>query len=301
MKRCFINNKCCSFILNFFICMSIVFTHNALAKGKNYADQSKALGFIIGQQYTLNRIKTEYPQLTSQVSIAEIEFHRSFGLAERNLKNELKAKLADYPSYINRVRSEAYPILKLQKLSYEIANQFIHEVRVRSQGKIESSILNTLLAYQYKDNPEIEFIRGFKDIYRTKGHAKSKGLDVQIEYPKSWSIQEGKRPNIIKYFNNNNGNGLVSAVIMTRDFLKGMQGALTKHEVKKIKTKKGSRELASEIFSKNTVSEMTQGMNNVRDLKSKRIVMDGWPAAMIEFIGENKRLDVTMTVYTRMY
>jgi hypothetical protein len=43
------------------------------------------------------------------------------------------------------------------------------------------------------------------------------------------------------------------------------------------------------------------GIENVRNLTTRRIVLDRWPGAMIEFIGDQQRLDLTATTYNRAY
>jgi len=190
-----------------------------------------------------------------------------------------------------------------QQIDQETAAQFLDEVESRAKGEVSSPMLETLLNYQYEHNPVDEVNRGFKTKYRTKGHPKAKGLDVQIEYPKSWSLREGNRPNIIQVFSSNNGRGPVYALIMTRDLIKEAQGELTHEEIRAIKTFEGSKELASELFSNSSLREMANGMGmtNVRNLTTKRILLDRWPGAMLEFIGDQQRLDINMTMYKRMY
>ncbi|MCX7877001.1 MAG: hypothetical protein N2321_12665 [Melioribacteraceae bacterium] len=164
-------------------------------------------------------------------------------------------------------------------------------------------MLETLLNYEFEERPSDEFIRGFKATYRTKGHPKAKGLDFQIEYPKSWSLREGKRPNIIQVFSSNNGRGPASALIMTRDLIKEAQRELTREEIKALKTLEGSKEIASELFSESGLREMAKGMGmtNVRNITTKKMVLDRWPGAMLEFLSDQQRLDLTLTIYNRTY
>ncbi len=285
----------------------IAFAQNTFAKAPKkplYIDLGKTLGFTMGQQFSLDRIKAEYPALSLQVKIAELEFNNTFGVAEKNIKNELNDILkGKYPEYIAAMRKQLTPTLKSQRITQEIAAQFLEEVNLRATGKIPSPILETLLTYQFNKKPVNEFVRGFKNIYRTKGHLKANGLDLQIEYPKSWSKREGNRPNVIQFFSSNNGRGLASALIMIRDLVKEVQGELTRQEIEVLKTLEGSKELASEVFSENRLIEMTNGMGitNVRNINTKKIVIDGWPGAVLEFTGDGQRLDLTISMYNRMY
>ena len=86
-----------------------------------------------------------------------------------------------YPEYVAAMKKQLDTTLKSQRISQDIAVQFLDEVESRAKGKIPSPILETLLNYQFKERPANEFARGFKRIYRTKGHRKAKGLDLQIE------------------------------------------------------------------------------------------------------------------------
>lgn len=294
-------------ILGILILMAISSVQNAVAQATNqplHIDLSKTFGFIMGQRFSLNRIKVEYPALSLRVKKAELEFKSSFGIAETNIKKALRDILKEkYHEYIASMEKELESTLRSQQINQEIAVQFLDEVEARAKGQIPSPILETLLSYQFEDKPVDEFSRGFKAIYRTKGHPKAKGVDFQVEYPKSWSLREGKRPNLIQFFSSNNGRGPVYASIMTRDLVKEAQGKLTREEITALKTLKGSKELASEIFSDSSLREMASGMgvDNVRGMATKKIVLDNWPGAMLEFVGDKQRLDFTGTMYNRMY
>lgn len=93
------------------------------------------------------------------------------------------------------------------------------------------------------------------------------------------------------------------ALIMTRDIVKDAQGEFTREDIEALMTLEGSNELALETFSENSLKEMANGMGmtNVRNITTKRIVLDRWPGAMLEFTGDQQRLDFTITMYNRMY
>ncbi len=269
-----------------------------------YVDINQSMGFIMGQNFSLNRIKTEYPELATRAMIVESHFKKSFGNAEKNMDNELRRILEDqYSEYMSTVDESISGSLNSQKINHSLALQFLDEIEMRAKGVIPSPILETLLIYQFAGYPQNEFLQGYKSKYLTVGHLKSKGIDLQVEYPKSWSSREGNRPNVIQFFSSNNGRGPAYALVMTRDLLAEAQDLLTSKEKAVLKTYEGSQALADEIFSKNSLREMAEevGLYNVREMKSKRIIIDRWPGAMLEFIGEQQRLDLVVTMYTRMY
>ena len=301
MRRCHI------FFLSILMMLTISSVQNTFAQEAReplYIDLGKTLGFIMGQRFSLNRINVEYPELSLQVQKADLEFKSAFGVAEKKIEKTLKDLLQDkYSEYVAAMEKQLKSTLESQQISQDSAAQFLAEVELRAKGKIASPMLETLLSYQFEDRPADEFNRGFKTIYRTKGHPKAKGLDLQVEYPKSWSLREGNRPNVIQSFSSNNGRGPVYTLIMTRDLIKEAQGELTREEIAALEIPEGSQELSSELFSDSSLREManSMGMTNVRDITTKRIVLDRWPGAMLEFIGDGQRLDITITMYNRMY
>ena len=63
------------------------------------------------------------------------------------------------------------------------------------------SILTPLLYCQKSINDEIlSYAKGERYKYNSKGHEKSKGLEIQIEIPNDWIKKEGERPHIIQKF-----------------------------------------------------------------------------------------------------
>lgn len=265
---------------------------------------SKTLGFVFGQKHSLTRIQSEYPALSARAQKAELEFSMSFGTAAKNIENALHNILKDeYPKYITAMKNEISVTLMSQPISYESATQFLDEVDSRARGELPSPILETLLHYQYEDNPAGEFRSGYRRQYRTKGHPKSKGLDLQLEYPKSWSSREGNRPNVIQFFNSNNGRGLESALIMVQDLMKQAPEEWTQEKIMALQTPEGAKDLSLEILSDEGLKEMatSMGMLNVHGINSKRIILDRWPGAILEFTGTQQRLDLTLTVYHRIY
>lgn len=65
--------------------------------------------------------------------------------------------------------------------------------------------------------PVDEFKEGHKNTFSSKDHPKSKGLNLLISYPKSWIAKEGERPNIVQKFISEQGKGIASALIITKE------------------------------------------------------------------------------------
>ncbi len=296
-----------SVVINTVMMFALSLSSTAYAQDINnplYIDLSQTLGFIMGQGFSLNRIKVEYPALKARAQVVEHLFNASFGLAESNIDGVLRNLLEDeYSEYIATLESGIRSTLNSQKINQDMASHFLAEVELRAKGVMPSPILETLLIYQFKGRPQNEFLQGYKTKYRTDGHPKAKGLDLQVEVPISWSFREGNRPNVIQFFSSNNGRGPAYTLIMVRDLTKDAQEFLTLEEINALKNYEGSQGIASELFSESSLMDMARemGMSNIREITSKRIIMDRWPGAVLEFIGERQRLDIEATMYSRMY
>lgn len=300
--------------LTFLACM---FLHSSLAlsdrlpfdfmlDSKSFNDFNRTYGFFIGQNLSLSRLQKQFPELNSQCIKTKGDFDLEFGSSLRNLEKILQVLMEEkWPDFETTIRTEIKELLSKSVVSKKQALDFLKTVTDRSKGQIESPVLETLLMCNpsFIENPVEELNRGFKHIYRTKNHPKAKGIDIQIEYPMSWSMKEGNRPNVIKFMKANNGKGPASFLIMVKDILAEAGSDEFKSELSQLETINGANEFAVEIFSDDNLVQMAKGMGaqNVRNIKKKRIVLDRWPGTMIEFIGEQQRLDLIITSYYRSY
>ncbi len=180
---------------------------------------SEAYGFLLGQEFTINQIKNNFPQYNNNVQRVEILFNTNFGKCKSKmiayLTNFLGAK--DFATYNYEMNTKLQEKLGPMKLEPEIIEAFISEVENRSKGNIPSTILETLLSFQFSEYPSNEFTSGFIKTFKTKGHRKSKGTDWQLKIPISWKSEEADRPNIIQKFTSDYGSGLQSIMIMVRE------------------------------------------------------------------------------------
>jgi len=101
----------------------------------------------------------------------------------------------------------------------------------------------------------------------------------------------------------NNGKGPASFSIMVRDIFAEAGSDEIRSELSQLETINGANEIALEMFTDDSLLEMAKGMGaqNVRNIKTKRVVLDRWPGAMIEFIGEQQRVDLKITSYYQSY
>lgn len=243
---------------------------------------SQAYGYLKGQQFTLSRIKKEYPSLELEVTKCELEFSLAFKKASENITNQLKELFgSEFDNYESEMMTQLKSLLSQQKITEDLAINFIEEVKQRAKGNIESPVLQPLLTYQFIDNPSKEFSSGFTTTYSTKGHTKSKNVEINAKFPNSWNQQEGDRPNVIQKFVSENGKGQEIILFMVKDL-----GLPTDYKV--------TEEELSEFFVESKLKQMIPDGSEF--ISAKKITLDKQIGGQIIFKTTAERLDFTITM-----
>jgi hypothetical protein len=199
-----------------------------------YSDLSQTYGYYRGQKLSIELIQKKFPSLSVSASHAQMAFDLVFKSSYENIEKELRNLLRQqWPKYRRQMHQNLTSNVGSASISMTQARTFIRTVRLRAKGQIDPPILETLLTYnpEFQNNPAKEFLRGFKSTYRTKRHPKAKGVDFQIEYPKSWRAKEGNRPNVIQFFNSKNGRGLESILLMVKNISLPLGYKITEREL----------------------------------------------------------------------
>jgi hypothetical protein len=237
---------------------------------------SQALGYIVGQEYSLNYIKNEFPQLENKVLVAEMAFKSTFGKSKLGMEDYLSNYLGEdkLKDFNDNLIEEIQKRMSNQTYSEEIAINFIEELEKRANGNIPNPILETLLSFQYIDSPNSEFSSGFTNIFKTKGHSKSKNTDWQIRVPKSWKAKEADRPNIIQSFIDDFGDGLNNIMLMVKDINVPKGTKFSNQEKNDFFTKKGIKIMVPQgakfiTFSKMTLDSNIGGMLEIEQTVSR--------------------------------
>lgn len=243
---------------------------------------SQAFGYISGQQFTLDKIKKEYPSLELDVTRCALEFNLAFEKANENIISELKKLLgSEYNKFESEMLAQLKSMLSQQNITEDLAINFIDQVRQRAKGNIESPVLETLLTYQFISYPAKEFSLGYINSYTTKGHPKTKGVTINAKLPLSWKQKEGDRPNIIQKFVSENGKGQEMILFMVNDLGLPSDYIVTKDEL-------------NDFF---TESELKQMIPEGSDfISAKRITLDRHIGGQLIFKTTQERLDFSLTM-----
>lgn len=256
---------------------------------------SEAYGFIKGQQYSLDLIKKELPQFRMSILKAQTSFNSNFGKAKEEIKRYLAESLGqnDFNQYEQTLVSELEKMLGDQIFTEEIAANFITEVENRAKGNIVSTVLETLLSFQFLDRPQDEFTSGFTTIFKTKGHLKSKNTDWQIKVPKSWKAEEADRPNIIQKFTSDYGAGNQIIMLMVKDMPQQKGQIITMQELNRLFTEKEMKNMLPDggkfiSFTKMTFDNHIGGMMEIEQIRESLDFKVKIRMAQFMFIRDNK-------------
>ncbi|MBS0497619.1 MAG: hypothetical protein JST38_03880 [Bacteroidetes bacterium] len=180
---------------------------------------AQAYGFILGQEYSLARIANEFPELLGDVDLARAQFDLTFPDIKTKLETQLKKAMGEKPfqEAAANLQEKIRETIEHQKISREIAANFLEQFQGRSKGEIESPIIEYLLAVKYTANPVGEFADGFRQRYQTDGMGKSQGINLHLQLPRSWVKTDGERPHIVQKWVSENGTGLEMILLDIRD------------------------------------------------------------------------------------
>lgn len=179
----------------------------------------QAYGFVIGQEFSLERIGKEYPELYLSVMLAKAQFDSSFPDIKSKLKEQLTHSMGEnlFKKTDADIKSNLKTNIGTQVITKDIAQEFLQQVKERADGKIDSPIIEYMLSVKYFSYPAGEFSDGYRQRFSSDGHKKSLGIKLVLQAPKSWKAKEGERPHILQKWVSQNGTGLEMMHLDIRD------------------------------------------------------------------------------------
>jgi hypothetical protein len=239
-----------------------------------------AYAFVVGQRMSLDRIGTRFPDLAKAATVAGLGFVSSaLGSGYRNAVEELKRLTgANWKQLDSELQASLRAGLSAQRFDRTQATAFIAEVEARAKGSLQESVRTTLLASNpsYIARPELEFVEGWRQSYRTKGHPKAKGVDCSVSFPASWTKREGERPNIIQVFESSSDAGRALCNVMIKRLPVPEGETLTEEDAREILSPENLKELVPE---------------GGRLVETKKMTLDGSPSGFVVCDLRLQRLD----------
>ena len=144
-------------------------------------------------------------------------------------------------------------------------------------------VVSTCLA---QTDPAKEFVSGGKAKFNSKSHPKAKGIELSIEYPRSWSALEGERPNIVQKFVSESGRGLEMAIITIKPLPLPPSVTLSKEDLDEVFSPQGLREM------------LPQGANLIESKKTK---IDDQTAGYCFYLLPSERANLKLLMSVQSY
>ncbi|WP_024953006.1 hypothetical protein [Cobetia crustatorum] len=181
-------------------------------------------GFIVAQDITLSRIAEQHPELQDEVRAAATDFDNAFPNITQRLTRAVESLIgreatANAMQRIEtRVHKKLAAMLAPTVLTTDFSQRFLEILHRRAEGDdIPSPYREYLLATTYQDEPVYELYDGYYQQFSTKGHAKSRGVDLTLRLPASWGAKESRQPHIVQKWRNQVGTGMQLIVLEVYD------------------------------------------------------------------------------------
>ena len=157
------------------------------------------------QNRSLDAIGTAFPDLRQDATMARIEFDQAFAPAINAVDEFLTQNSTPdchWPTIKKEQITAALGHLDFSGISREQAVDYISTVRKRTKGDMPQRIYNVLVTFHpvYQADPHMEIVNGYFREYTSDGTGKALELRVSLEYPMSWTSEEGRRPHILQKF-----------------------------------------------------------------------------------------------------
>jgi len=275
-----------------------------------FLDMSKALGYAYGIELTNIKIQNKFPELSKKAMLFQLDFNLAHGKAIESIENEIESKYEMNKEQLKvQLLNGVQKQLDFDHFSYEEASNYLNqfsEFRIYGNDELYKDFVSILLRHnpRYKLFPAKEFLNNFIELLVSDNHPKSKGLNLSIEYPKSWIANEGNRPNILKLLKSYDTSCI--ATLLIKDLFVEMgtdESSLTEEDAKYVNSGAFADEMVNDVFTHAYGKEYIEGfgLENVADFTYSKTKMDGQPTMVVKASGDLKRGILNQRVYTINY
>lgn len=213
--------KCCfAFLLLIFVTLAYTPECRAInVNSKSLSGLAQTYGFVLGQDFTLGRIKEEFPDIRGDADLRRAQFEAAFPRIKEKLETELKRALGEamFSQVAGEIRKNIQQSLASQQLDRSVAQRFVDSIGLRARGEVESPVLEYLLSVKYAPNPVAEFSDGYRQRFVVDGKGKSQGIKMSMQLPRSWRGKDGERPHVVQAWTSENGTGLETILLLVKD------------------------------------------------------------------------------------
>ncbi len=249
-------------------------------------EMTKTYSYYMFQLFLVQELSKKFPEMATDLSKAQLHFDRTFKPSiitiDAIMTKENTTWATDKPAFLETAKNKIASV----NVTEAQAKAFVAELTSRANGKLTSPVLETLLIYNpdFLKQPAEEFICEYKQTFRTKDHPKSKGIDLQIDFPRSWKILEGKRPNVISTLKSENGRGDASVLFIVKDL--PIDRPITQPEIKELLHPTSLKELVPETG---------------KFISSTPVKLDGLSGAVVKYDVEQLAVEIPLIMRFMMY
>ncbi|MFA7444394.1 MAG: retropepsin-like aspartic protease [Flavobacteriaceae bacterium] len=188
----------------------ISYSQTNLIQEKYNASERVYMSHLV-YEHMLNCIEKKFYDLSYEVRKNKIWLNEHFGLSKKNaglfIEEMEISSLSEYETEIDFQE-------ECESLDKQTAINLLKNFEKTVSDKL---IEENALAFEYKDNPFLEFANGYTQTFSTKGHPRAKKSDWKIKIPKSWKATEPRNENVIQRFQNDFGLGESMITLIVED------------------------------------------------------------------------------------
>ena len=287
---------------------SIIFSQ--VKDNEYYTNLSKGLGYYYGIELTTDIIIEKYPSLSKKALLSKLNFDVAHKKAIENMeKIFVNASGNNISEFKEKIIDQALSKYDFGNLSYTEAKLYLEDfrnTRIKGNNELYSEFIQIILSHNpiYQTFPAKEFLDDFKSIFHSDNHPKSKGLNLSIEYPKSWTERKEKRPNILTLIQSSDKNCIVTLLI--KDVLVEMGeniNTLSKEDVEYFKSGEFANEMFEETFTYDYAKEFidAMGLENMKDFEFKKTRIDSQPTMIAKARGIKSTILAELEFFTINY
>lgn len=244
----------------------------------------KAYFYLLGQKTTLKYYIEKDPGNKDLLLLNNKE-ESYFGQARSKMKAYLVNKVGaqDLKKQEEIAFTALDKLYNQQSLNYDNLKNDLNG-RINGMKTLPEDIKLTTLSFKYQGHLNSLISDGFYNIYNSKGHPKSKGIDFSIKIPVLFEIVDGDRPNVLNNFKTS----------IDENFMNFNIGTVNVPELGNV-TQKDVNELIKSARYKSMIDK------NAQNVEAKPIFIEDLNGLKISYNLHVQRLDLSLDSYMIQY
>lgn len=162
----------------------------------------------------------------------------------------------------------------------QINSQYIYYRDDRIIEEITISPDDFLNEIEYEEKPKVKIDFGLADYISLKDLPKAKGVNMKIQPPKNWEVNDGNRPNIARIFSKD---GRTYSILV-----KDNVSFFSRNEIKEL--------LEDNEFTKDMIAGLSEAFKDPKVLKREIVTVDTYPTIEYMIKGNREQMGINMNL-----